>query len=90
MNFHDQINLFSNARIIIGPHGAGLSNMIWASLPCEIIEIFPHNFFNDCYARLAKSLGFGYEYVLCPQENSMDIDTPLDFEIADFILSKRK
>lgn len=68
MNFHDQINLFSNARIIIGPHGAGLSNMIWASLPCEIIEIYPYNFFNDCYARLAKSLGFGYEYVLCPQD----------------------
>lgn len=26
-------------------------------------------------------------YVLCPQEHSMDIDTPLDFEIADFLLS---
>jgi len=28
-------------------------------------------------------------YILCPQENSMDIDTPTDFEIADFILTKR-
>ena len=27
-------------------------------------------------------------YVLCPQEHSMDIDTPLDFEIAEFLLSK--
>ncbi|MFX0140051.1 MAG: hypothetical protein ACFFDN_40790, partial [Candidatus Hodarchaeota archaeon] len=26
-------------------------------------------------------------YVLCPQERSMDIDTPLDFEIAEFLLS---
>ena len=28
-------------------------------------------------------------YILCPQENSMDIDTPLDFEIAEFLLAKR-
>ena len=28
-------------------------------------------------------------YVVCPQENSMDIDTPIDFEIADFLLSKK-
>ncbi len=26
-------------------------------------------------------------YVLCPQESSMDIDTPVDFEIAEFLMS---
>jgi len=26
-------------------------------------------------------------YVSCPQERSMDIDTPIDFEIAEFLLS---
>lgn len=29
-------------------------------------------------------------FVLCPQENSMDIDSPVDFEIADFLLSNNK
>ena len=29
-------------------------------------------------------------YVLCPQERSMDIDSPLDFEIAEFLLSPNK
>ena len=29
-------------------------------------------------------------YIMCPQENSMDIDTPLDFEVAEFLLSNRK
>lgn len=28
-------------------------------------------------------------YVLCPQETSMDIDTQIDFSIADFLLSSR-
>ncbi|MEW6600114.1 MAG: acylneuraminate cytidylyltransferase family protein [Nitrospirota bacterium] len=29
-------------------------------------------------------------FVLCPQESSMDIDSPMDFEIADFLLSNNK
>jgi CMP-N-acetylneuraminic acid synthetase len=28
-------------------------------------------------------------YVLCPQEHSMDIDTPLDFQIAECLLSQQ-
>lgn len=28
-------------------------------------------------------------YVMCPQEHSMDIDTPLDFEVADFLLTRQ-
>ena len=29
-------------------------------------------------------------FVMCPQEHSMDIDTPFDFKIAEFILSKKE
>ena len=29
-------------------------------------------------------------YVLCPQETSMDIDTPLDFEMAEHFISKQR
>lgn len=29
-------------------------------------------------------------FVLCPPENSMDIDTPFDFEIAEHIMSRRQ
>ena len=28
-------------------------------------------------------------YIVCPQEHSMDIDTPLDFQIAEIILTNR-
>ena len=70
--FRNQITCFTGAKFIIGPHGAGLSNMVWANSPCEINEIFPFDFFNDCYARLAVALGFGYDYVVCEQDkNSM-------------------
>jgi hypothetical protein len=76
--FNEQVTSFSQAKIIIGPHGAGLSNMIWSNLPCEIFEIFAFNFFNDCYARLASTLGFGYDYIVCGQDKSSMGRIPID------------
>jgi len=78
MLFRDQIALFSNARFIVGPHGAGLSNMVWADSPCEVLEIFPNNTFNDCYVRLAVSLGFNYDYLVCEPDKFSSGRIPID------------
>jgi capsular polysaccharide biosynthesis protein len=40
LSFREQLNIIYNADIIMGPHGAGLSNMIFADNPI-IIELFP-------------------------------------------------
>jgi len=75
ISFRDQVGIFSGAKFIVGLHGAGLSNMVWADPPCKVLEIFPHGFFNDCYARLALTLSFEYEYVECaPGSGRIPID----------------
>ena len=61
----EQIRLFSAADAIVGLHGAGLSNLIWARPACRILELFPCHTYNPCYAHLAATLGFPYEYHLC-------------------------
>lgn len=63
MSFGEQIARFRTADVIVGPHGAGLGNMVWADPPCHVVEIFPPGVFNDCYARLARDLGFRYSYL---------------------------
>ena len=68
--FKDQIALFSKAQFIVAPHGAGLSNIVWADPPCRVLEIFPSDIFNDCYARLAVSLGLGYDYLVSEADDS--------------------
>jgi len=78
MLFRDQIALFSSAKFIVGSHGAGLSNMVWAGSPCEVLEIFPNNMFNDCYARLAVSLGFNYDYLACEPDKFGSGRIPID------------
>lgn len=65
MAWAEQIALFSGARLIVAPHGAGLSNIIWADKRCAVLEIFPHRMFVDCYAALAMHLELTYDYVEC-------------------------
>jgi len=62
LDLADQIKLFSSAGGIVGLHGAGLANMIWAPPGCRIVELFPPGVFNDCYGRLALTCGHSYRY----------------------------
>lgn len=61
----DTIKLFSEAKLIIGPHGAGLSNMIFSPKGVPIIEIQPSKFtLNLCFWHMAKALEMKHWFVL--------------------------
>jgi hypothetical protein len=55
-----QYGIFRNAKLVIGPHGAGFSNLL-ASLPeTAVIEFHPPNGYNFCFLHLAIQLGMDY------------------------------
>ena len=58
LSFVDQVSLFAGVQQVIAPHGAGLANIVWGRRLGSVIELFPANLTNDCYARLARSLGW--------------------------------
>ncbi|MBE9046888.1 glycosyltransferase family 61 protein [Pleurocapsales cyanobacterium LEGE 10410] len=61
MSVTEQARLFSQARIAIAPHGAGLANMIFAQ-NLSVIELFG-SFMQPCYFLLAQGLGFKYGFL---------------------------
>ena len=46
-SFTDQIKLFKDAKQIVGIHGAGLTNALWAD-NCSVVELMPINRINRC------------------------------------------
>ena len=60
-----QIEMHSSARILIGQHGAGLTNMIWMSPGAQVIEILPPmpDDATPIFRNLAKSLGLNHHVV---------------------------
>lgn len=81
---NDQIYYSSKAKIIAGPHGAGLSNAVWSKNAC-IIEVGPPAGINNSFKGLATSLNSEYYYHnasptgfnLRKQRKNLQLDIPL-------------
>jgi len=58
MSIRKQIELFFGATVVIGQHGAALSNMLFAHQDATIIEIGTRDYL--CYQTLARKLGLSY------------------------------
>ena len=65
----DTLALFSRARVVIGVHGAGLSNMLACQAGTGVVELLPHDTLPTCYARAAAALNLRYAGFV-PQEAS--------------------
>lgn len=77
LSLSEQIQLFSKAELICGPHGAGLSNLLWMN-KATVLEIRPENFANDCFLHLALTAGAtSYSVLETPsreQEMTMNVN----------------
>lgn len=59
-NFSDQVALFSNAKQVIGLHGAGFANIIFCKEKCKIIEM-KSDTAGDLFKNLAISNNLNYQ-----------------------------
>jgi Glycosyltransferase 61 len=64
MSLQQQILLFGAADVIVGPHGAGMSNILWAPPDCKILELFGANCVRAMYYALADVLNQSYWYLI--------------------------
>lgn len=82
----EDVSLFSQADVIVAPHGAGLTNVLYSD-DATVIELFRSNYVQPVYYVLSKQLGLEYRYQLCEYEGTdivVDVDT-LDSIVADVI-----
>jgi len=62
----EQICLFRQAKFIVAPHGAGLSNLIYAGPDCMVLELFMDAYVNWSFRRLAALRGLRYDCIVGP------------------------
>jgi capsular polysaccharide biosynthesis protein len=60
----EQIELFRSAELIIAPHGAGLTNCIFAPPGCRIVELLMDSYVNWCFRNLAGLCGLEYDCII--------------------------
>lgn len=83
LSLKEEVQLFRSADCIIGPHGAGLSAMVWGT-DMEILEIF-NGVVQPPYNILAHILGHGYSAIACtPVDGSSDRNADMVADIKEF------
>lgn len=58
----EQVDLFREAKIVVGLHGAGLVNAIWSSPGTVLFELFSSTPHNDCYRNIAAVADLVYRW----------------------------
>ena len=56
----EQIAAFRAARLVIGPHGAGLSNLVFCRSGSFVYEVLPRHYPNVAFNRVAQAAGLNY------------------------------
>lgn len=79
-----QVVLFSEASCIVGPHGAALTNLLWAPPGTRVLEIFEPSWIRRFYWSLCMALGHDYHCAVanpCPNPTNLPNMSvaPIDF-----------
>ena len=66
MSLQEQVQVFATARLVIGPHGAGLSNIVFMQPGSRLVEISSGDGWEPCYRRIAGVMGLEYVFLPAP------------------------
>jgi hypothetical protein len=65
LSISEQAALMQDAKIVVSVHGAALSNLLFASENCTVIEVFSPDYFRtDCFYTLSGILKLNYWYIV--------------------------
>jgi hypothetical protein len=63
LSFAEQVRLFSQAEAIVGAHGAGLTNLVFAPQTCRVFELFAETCVRAMYYQMTGVIGQSYWYL---------------------------
>jgi capsular polysaccharide biosynthesis protein len=53
LSFTEQVQLFRSASVVVGPHGAGLTNIVFCEPGTTVYELLSASYTNACFCNLA-------------------------------------
>ena len=84
LSLREQIGTFSGARSIMGPHGAGLMNMIFCRRSnCNVWELTAQENTEPCYLVLSGQLGHKFKRLTGQIVSGSDGDMTMDSRIVE-------
>jgi capsular polysaccharide biosynthesis protein/tetratricopeptide (TPR) repeat protein len=81
MPLEEQVAAMQGARVVVAPHGAGLTNLLFAEPGITVVELFPDDYVLPHYAWLATRLGHTHVGLAGRAEGRATSQNDLDWSI---------
>jgi len=83
ISFHEQVELFNNAELIVAPHGAGLANLVFCQPNVRVLELLSTQNQLPClYYAMTNTVGGHYSFLRGSPIEGQDPNNPnADFRI---------
>jgi hypothetical protein len=90
LSLEDQVRLFNRAELVVAPHGAGLSNLIFCKPGTRVIEIFEPKTMRLCYWSISDTFNLQYSYLIGKSIPSIGLDSNIEIDPSelDFLIEK--
>ncbi len=75
MSFAEQVACMARAEVVIAPHGAGLTNIVFCDPGTKVIEFFSSLYVANCYWEICHSCSLEHYYLVfdqSPEQNHSD------------------
>lgn len=79
LSFPEQVRMMRETHILLAPHGAGLTNMLFCPAGSHVVEMADPGFPNPNFYNLASGLGLHYWLL---HEQAGEADHPLDRDLT--------
>ena len=86
LSFKNQIHLFHNAKIIIGPHGAAFANLAFCKPQTKVIEFKPFNHPTVVNKRISEINDLNYQSIEAPDFKNEKGDILIDLDMLKQII----
>jgi hypothetical protein len=73
LSIRDQVRLFRSARVVVGPHGAGLTNIAFCKPGTKVLELVQASYANPCINRIAQTRQLEYHAAFFESAANADV-----------------
>ena len=89
----EQIRLFAEAEVVVGPHGAGFTNLLWCQPGTKVMEFFYGGYTPPFFYYICQLLGLEYSSIVDDSDASEDwsligMDMTVDVDVLRRELKK--
>ena len=85
MAWRDQISLFQGAEVVVGPHGAGLANLVFTNPKALVIELINGYHYNRCFEWICHMAGHSYKKIDVDSDNADLLPNQLAQQILTYL-----